>query len=71
MRAPPPLSPSHLNTCSPPLAPPLPPGDPDGLEPDLAAGLRRVAREGLGAPLADLEVQGSGDDEEEEEDNAR
>jgi hypothetical protein len=42
-------------------------GDPAGLEPELAAGLRRVAREGLGAPLEDLEVQPPEGEEEERE----
>ena len=43
--------------------------DPEGLEPDLAAGLRQISREGLGAPLEDLEVHkgAGGDDEDEDE----
>ena len=54
---------------SPPLSiPPRPavdsPADPEGVEPDLAAGLRRVSREGMGAPLEDLEVQEPGADDE-------
>lgn len=52
----------------PPLA-----ADPEGLEPDLAAGLRKISHEGLGAPLEDLEVHkgaGGEDEDEDEEDEA-
>jgi len=49
---------------SPPLSIPPRPADPEGVEPDLAAGLRRVSREGIGAPLEDLEVQEPGADDE-------
>ena len=74
---PPPISACCFGPFSrPPLFTPTPPslsllipptGDPEGRELDLAAGLRRVAREGLGAPLEDLEVQPGGERDQEDE----